>query len=46
MWWNICGSNGHKSCVRNKKSTEKAMRIKPSEIAKAKEMARNWKAKK
>jgi len=41
MWWNICGSSGHKGCVKNRNKVEKKMT--PSQIEKAQEMAKNWK---
>ncbi len=44
MWWNISGSNGHKSAVKNRYIVEK--RMSPSQIEKAQDMARNWKPKK
>ena len=44
MWWNICGSSGHKGCVKNKNLVENKMT--PSQIEKAQEMTKNWKPKK
>ncbi len=44
MWFNLCGSNGGKDCVKNRDIVEKKMT--PSQIEKAQEMARNWKPKK
>jgi len=44
MWWNICGSNGSKDCVKNRTIVEAEMT--PQQIEKAQEMARNWKPKK
>jgi len=44
MWFNLFGSNGHKDGVTNRNTVEKKMS--PSQIEKAKEMARNWKPKK
>jgi uncharacterized protein len=43
MWLNLCGSDGIKECVGNRNMLEKKMT--PSQIAKAQEMARNWKQK-
>jgi TPR repeat protein len=42
MWWNICGSNGDKDCVKNINLLESKMS--PIQIEKAQEMARNWKS--
>jgi len=44
MWWNLAGSNGMKGALQNRKEVETEMS--PSQIEKAKEMARNWKPKK
>ena len=41
MWLNLSGSNGIKVAVKNRDIVEKKMS--PSQIEKAKEMAKNWK---
>jgi uncharacterized protein len=41
MWWNICGYNGDKNCIKNKKLLENKMSL--SQVVKANEMASNWK---
>ena len=44
MWWNICGVDGDKKCVKFRDTAE--MKMTPSQIEKAQDMARNWKPKK
>ena len=44
MWWNLSGSNGNKEAAENREIIETKMT--PTQIEKAKEMARNWKPKK
>ena len=44
MWFNLSGSNGYKDSVINRTIVE--LRMSPSQIEKAQEMARNWKPKK
>jgi uncharacterized protein len=44
MWFNLCGSQGYKQCLRENNILEKIMT--PSQIEKAQDMARNWKPKK
>ena len=44
MWWNLSGSNGNKEAAENRDIVETKMT--PQQIAKAQEMARNWKLKK
>ena len=44
MWFNLCGSQRYKQCLRKKNNLEKKMS--PTQIEKAQEMARNWKPKK
>jgi hypothetical protein len=39
MWWNICGHNGDKDCVKNINLLEKKMS--PTQIEKAQELASN-----
>jgi hypothetical protein len=41
MWWDICGSNGDKDCVKNINLLENKMS--PSQIEEAHRLARNWK---
>jgi len=44
MWFNLSGSNGYKDSVINRIIVE--LRMSPSQIEKAQEMARNWEPKK
>ena len=41
MWWNLSGSNGHKSAVKNRNIVEKKMS--KQQKGKAQELARYWK---